>query len=283
MPNQDVFQITRNKVTLQQKTAEIVVKFEFLLWEYYPYIHRLALSILNDVHEPDDVAQDTFRYDVRFIHAWGQIQGSSTDGIALNLAGWENSSLIEEYITGTLQTQNGQMQLVSLDRTLTLVNPPVDIPNGTQVGIQGVILEGKPPVVNWKFIETGQIPFSYGASNTCGGSGSGGGGNTLNADFGGGGFASLNLDSQPAPIATQVADPYQPGDQINAFAGTVSITRHLYLDGKSSDELYLYPEPPRDLATGWGYSLIGENLSGIDQYKTYLFAFGVRLTTWKMG
>jgi hypothetical protein len=39
------------------------------------------------------------------------------------------------------------------------------------------------------------------------------------------------------------------------------------LGGKSSDEVYLYPEPPRDLATGWGYSLIGENLSGIEQYQ----------------
>jgi hypothetical protein len=207
------------------------------------------------------------RYDVRFVHAWGQIQGSSTDGIAMSLAGWELSSLPEEYITGTLTTQSGQTLLHSTVRTYSLVDSPSDITDGTQVGIQGVILEGNPPTLNWKSIETGQIPFSYGASNSCGGGGSGGGGNNPNADFGGGGFASLNFDNQTAPIATQVADPYQPGEEINAFAGTVSITRHLYLGGKSSDEVYLYPEPPRDLATDWGYSLIGENLSGIEQYQ----------------
>jgi hypothetical protein len=205
-------------------------------------------------------------YDVRFIHAWGEIQGSTTDGITLNLSDWEDSSLIEEYITGTLQTQEGSLQLVTPDRILTLVNPPTNISTGLQVGIQGVILEGVPPTINWKFIETGEIPFTYGASNSCGGGG-GGGGSTPDADFGGGGFASFNLDHQTTPIATQVADPYQPGDEINAFPGTVSITRHLYLGGKSSDEVYLYPEPPRELATGWGYSLIGENLSGIEQYQ----------------
>jgi len=39
------------------------------------------------------------------------------------------------------------------------------------------------------------------------------------------------------------------------------------MGGKSFDEVYLYPELPRDLATGWGYSLIGENLSGIEQFQ----------------
>jgi len=207
------------------------------------------------------------RYDVRFVHAWGQIQGSSTDGIAMNLAGWELSSLPEDYITGTLTIQSGQTLLQSNARTYALVDPPSGITDGTQVGIQGVILEGIPPTLNWKFIETGQIPFSYGASNSCGGGGSGGGGNNPIADFGGGGFASLNIDNQTVPISTQVADPYQPGEEINAFAGIVSITRHLYLGGKFSDEVYLYPESPRDLATDWGYSLIGENISGIEQYQ----------------
>jgi hypothetical protein len=228
-----------------------------------------GLVMINDLPIIGDTTSmaPANRYDVHFIHAWGQIQGSSNDGIALNLAGWETSSLTEEYITGTLKTQDGQTQLIAINRTLTLVDPPVSIPNGTQVGIQGVILGGNPPTLNWKFIETGQIPLSYGASNSCGGGGGGGGGNTPNADFGGGGFASLKLESQAAPINTQVPDPYQPGDEINAFTGTVFITRHLYMGGKSFDEVYLYPELPRDLATGWGYSLIGENLSGIEQFQ----------------
>jgi hypothetical protein len=237
---------------------------------YNPDDSRIpGLVMINDLPILGDTTSmvPANRYDVRFIHAWGQIQDSSPDGIALDLADWENSFLTEEYVTGTLQTQDGQTQLIGIDRTLTLVDPPVNIPNGIQVGIQGVILEGYPPTINWKFIDTGQIPFSYGASNSCGGGGGGGGGNNPSADFGGGGFANLNFDSQTAPITTQVADPYQSGDEINDFVGTVYITRHLYLDGKSYDEVYIYHEQSRDLATGWGYSLIGENLSGIEQFQ----------------
>jgi len=207
-------------------------------------------------------------YEVNFVHAWGQIQSSSTDGIALNLAGWEHSSLTDEYITGTLTTQGGQAQLIALDRTISLLDPPLNIPDGLQVGIQGVVLDGDPPILNWKFIETGEIQFSYGASNSCGGGGSGGGGNLPNADLGGGGFASLNLDGQEDPVSTQAAEPFHTGDQINALSGIVSITRHLYLGGKTSDEIFFYPDPPRDLATNWGYALIGDNLSGIEQYQS---------------
>jgi len=49
-----------NKSTLHQETTEQELNIEFLVREYYPYIHRLALSILDDIHDADDVAQDTF-------------------------------------------------------------------------------------------------------------------------------------------------------------------------------------------------------------------------------
>ena len=84
------------------------------------------------------------QYDVQMVHAWGQIQGSPTDGIALQVAGWEVSTLADEFITGTLTTASGQSQLVALDRTYTLLDPPTGIPDGTQVGIQAVVLEGTP-------------------------------------------------------------------------------------------------------------------------------------------
>jgi RNA polymerase sigma-70 factor (ECF subfamily) len=60
MPNDDVFQMTRTNRTSQPEPAELAVKIEQLLGEFYPYIHRLALSILDDLHEADDVAQETF-------------------------------------------------------------------------------------------------------------------------------------------------------------------------------------------------------------------------------
>jgi len=227
-----------------------------------PLIMINNLPIIGDISSMIPANQ----YDVSFVHAWGQIQGSSTDGIALNLAGWEVSTLTDDYITGTLTTQSGQTQLVTIGRKLILTDPPSDIPDGTQVGIQGVVLGGNPPVLNWQFIDTGQIPFSYGASNSCGGGG-GGGNATSDANFGGGTFTLLNLGGQNEPVPTQVNLPYQPGDEITAVSGTVYVTRHIYLGGSTSTEVIFTPDPSSGINQDWAYSLIGDNLSGIDQYN----------------
>ena len=227
-----------------------------------------SLVMINNLPIMGDTASmiPANRYDVRFVHAWGQIEGSSTDGIGLQLAGWEVSPLADEYITGTLATQSGQTQLVAINRTFTLIDPPSDIPEGTQVGIQGVVLDGDPAMLNWKFIETGEIPFTYGASNSCGGGGGGGGG-SLNADFGAGGFVYPNFDTQTAPIATDVVRPYQPGNEINAVTGTIYVTQHLYLGGRTSSEVNFWPDASAGLAPDWSYSLTGDNLSGIEEYQ----------------
>jgi RNA polymerase sigma-70 factor (ECF subfamily) len=60
MPNNDVYQMTQLNRTSQPETVEVDLKIEYLLREFYPYIRRLALSILDDVQEADDVAQETF-------------------------------------------------------------------------------------------------------------------------------------------------------------------------------------------------------------------------------
>ena len=227
-----------------------------------------ALVMINNlpmIGETAGMSPDN-QYDVRYVHAWGQIQDSPTDGIALQVAGWEVSSLDEEYITGTVTTQAGVVQLVTLDHSLTLINPPTDIPDGTQAGIMGVVLDGNPATLNWKFIETGQIPFSYGASNTCGGGG-GGGESQSDANFGAGSFAHINLDSQNEPAIPQVDQPYQPGDEINAVSGNVYVTQHVYLGGNTRLEVIFSPDPTSGLNMDWAYSLIGDALSGIEQYN----------------
>ena len=227
-----------------------------------------ALVMINNlpiIGETAGMSPDN-QYDVRYVHAWGQIQVSPTDGIALRVVGWESSTLNDEFITGTLTTEAGKVQLVALNRTLILINPSSDIPDGIQVGIQGVVLDGNPASLNWKYIESGQIPFSYGASSSCGGSG-GGGSSLPDANFGGGSFALLNLDGQNAPATPQVDQPYQPGDEINAVSGNVYVTQHIYLGGNSSLEVILSPDPASGLNPDWGYALIGEALSGIEQYN----------------
>jgi hypothetical protein len=230
--------------------------------------NSLSLVMINNLPIIGDTAgmSPANKFDVRFVHAWGQIQGSPTDGVALNIAGWEISPLTDEYITGTLTTQSGQTQLMTTGRTFTLLDPPSDIPDGIQVGIQAVVLDGNPPMLNWKFIETGQIPFSYGASNSCGGGG-GGGYNLGDANFGGGNFALVNVNDQTVPVPTQATPPYQPGDEINAATGNIYVTRHLYLGGKTSTEVIFLPDPSSGMDLSWAYSLVGDNLSGIEQYN----------------
>lgn len=60
MPNDRVYQMTRTHPTSQPEAAELELKIDQIIREYYPYIHRLALSIMDDQYEADDVAQETF-------------------------------------------------------------------------------------------------------------------------------------------------------------------------------------------------------------------------------
>jgi RNA polymerase sigma-70 factor, ECF subfamily len=60
MPNHDAFQMTRMARTTQQENVLTDVQLEQLLRDYFPSVRRLALSILDDVHEAEDVAQETF-------------------------------------------------------------------------------------------------------------------------------------------------------------------------------------------------------------------------------
>jgi DNA-directed RNA polymerase specialized sigma24 family protein len=60
MPNHNVYQMTRLNRTSQQEAANFELRMERLVGEYYPYVRRLALSILDDPHEAEDAAQETF-------------------------------------------------------------------------------------------------------------------------------------------------------------------------------------------------------------------------------
>lgn len=60
MPKFSAYQMTRISPTSQQETAESELRIDYLVGKYYPYIHRLAHSILDDLTEADDAAQETF-------------------------------------------------------------------------------------------------------------------------------------------------------------------------------------------------------------------------------
>ncbi len=52
--------MNRRDDPLPQETVVQSLNIERLVREHYSYIHRLALSILDDPHEADDAAQETF-------------------------------------------------------------------------------------------------------------------------------------------------------------------------------------------------------------------------------
>jgi RNA polymerase sigma-70 factor, ECF subfamily len=59
MPHQSVYPMTRiDRTSQQEKVLEFSI--ESLVREYFPYIRRLAFSILDDFPEADDIAQETF-------------------------------------------------------------------------------------------------------------------------------------------------------------------------------------------------------------------------------
>jgi RNA polymerase sigma-70 factor (ECF subfamily) len=60
MPNHDLYQMAGSIPVAQKEKAKPGAEMEYWLHQYYPAIHRLALSILEDENEADDAAQETF-------------------------------------------------------------------------------------------------------------------------------------------------------------------------------------------------------------------------------
>jgi RNA polymerase sigma-70 factor (ECF subfamily) len=52
--------MTRMNRTSRQEAVNLDLSIEQLVGEYYPYIRRLAFSILDDLHDAEDAAQESF-------------------------------------------------------------------------------------------------------------------------------------------------------------------------------------------------------------------------------
>lgn len=60
MPNQSTYQMTRFNRTSQQEIEDTEIRIEVLVRDYFAYIHRVSFSILDDLSEAEDAAQETF-------------------------------------------------------------------------------------------------------------------------------------------------------------------------------------------------------------------------------
>jgi RNA polymerase sigma-70 factor (ECF subfamily) len=115
MPNDDVIPVTSLNRTSKAEVAEKELKVDRLLREFYPYIHRLALSILDDIHEADDVAQETF---IAAHHSLANFRGES------NTKTWLTSIAVNASLGRLRKREVRQVLTTSLHALHLLKNPP---------------------------------------------------------------------------------------------------------------------------------------------------------------
>jgi hypothetical protein len=194
----------------------------------------------------------------KFLHAWGQIVLDTQGLKTFQVEGWELSTLADSYLSGTVSRQGDTATLQTDDgQWLPLPDLPADVPEGEQVNVRGVILNGS---LDWSYIDTGEIPGSYGYTQSCGGGG-GGGSQTPDSNFGGQSLAWLAPAGMPlAP--TQPGLPYQAGDTLDGEVGNVWVTIHKYAD-HTEIEAAMWVETADETFVAY---LSGSGLSGIEQY-----------------
>ncbi len=106
MPNDRVYQMTHTHRISQPDAAELERMIDQLIREHYLYIHRLALSILEDLHEAEDVAQETFIAAHRSLAGFRSESNPKTwlSAIAINASrGRLRKRKVHQVLTNTMQ------------------------------------------------------------------------------------------------------------------------------------------------------------------------------------
>ncbi len=202
-----------------------------------------------------------------FLQVQGEIVKTSSGGLALYVESWAPSPYPEENLTGKLHFQDGQGQLVSDDgRTLSLVETPASLPEGTKIFASGVIIPGTNQL-EWMLLQSGQSPSSYSSMLTCFGGGGGGGGGPENANFGGGGLALVNLNPEqtPTPIPAPGFHPYPVGQVIDRLNGRAWVVINRYPGGQEEMKISLFISSAEGQASFTPY-LEGPALAGIEAF-----------------
>lgn len=188
----------------------------------------------------------------RFIQAWGQLQQDAQGRIFFQVTGWQGSFFPDQTLLGTIQRQNGQVYLVSLDQRWLLPQAPDDLPELTIISAQGVILEEPEATLEWSRLYAGPL-------------GGGGGG-------GGSGFAELNLSAAPAAPAQPAQPEPTPaplvlaGQRVEGAQGIPLVFIDLYSDGSTQVEVILHFDPSAAWPEGLTVRLDGPGLQEVDAY-----------------
>jgi hypothetical protein len=144
----------------------------------------------------------------QFLHIWGQLVPDQAGRPVLQINGWDRSELEDKVPDGTLSlTAPGKGTLETSDgHQFKMVDLPPDLPDGSHVEVRGVLKDG---LLDWSWINAGDLSMPYGSSLTCGGGGGGGGGSDANqaTNFGEGFFALPNFRGEALPETTSTIEP----------------------------------------------------------------------------
>jgi hypothetical protein len=162
---------------------------------------------------------------------------------------WQKSPMLANLYLGTLVRQGDQAFIEISGERLRLPNLPADVPEGVELQVNGVKVDGQPALMEWLSISNGE--------------GGGGGG-------GGGSFLELNLNpdpNSPPPTAVPMPTPMaQPGSRVDGLQGDLWVTVHQYNDGTRTFEASIAFAPSAEWPDGLSTYLTGIDLAQLEPY-----------------
>ncbi len=201
-----------------------------------------------------------------FLHLWGAPEIDERGVLWFALQGWEVSTIAETPLEGVVERQGEQVFVKSEQGSYLLPDAPAELPGGAALQGWGVILPDAPARFEWEFLSSGQYPNSYSMTRACGGAGGGGGGGPVNANFGGGSFKLPYLESAPRPTPTAPVSPFQVGQRVEGWTGTVTIQDFLETTGLRR-EISFSTLRGFEFEEWHFFYLEGSGLGGIEPYQ----------------
>lgn len=158
-------------------------------------------------------------------------------------------------LSGELRQENGQVYIVNDSQKVRLLNPPANLPIGSQADAGGILQDKQNHLLEWYWLNSGY-----------GGGGGGGGGSSFP-------FRELNLSGDrsglptPTPIPVLAPTP-QAGTRLEGESGILSMSIRQFSDGRQVTETYWWMEPNEKFPDGLSLMLFG-NLQGLEAYNQY--------------